>query len=267
MANKRMKLASRGQRFLAAVIDWIAPLILLGILVIAVPGASRFLGQYFSRNYLFGLDNDIDIDDDFYYDYYYSTDPNRLYAGLGVSIVILILLVVYTVVQIYFYSRSQSIGKAVIGLKVVSSKNGKPMGIWWMLLREIIVKQACSSVFYLGYIWILIDDKNRGWHDKILDTYVIDLKETDRLNDNKPEVTVVNPKPVQPAPTPVEMTQVSDEKESTVVEEDVINVTPVDVAIAESVEDAESLETAEPVTEVVDVDAEVASTESDDKEQ
>ena len=45
-----------------------------------------------------------------------------------------------------------------------------------MLLREIIVKKASSSVLWLGYIWILIDKYNRGWHDKILDTYVIDEK-------------------------------------------------------------------------------------------
>ena len=37
-------------------------------------------------------------------------------------------------------------------------------------------------MFFLGYIWILIDDKNRSWHDKILDTYVIDVKETESLN-------------------------------------------------------------------------------------
>ena len=51
-----------------------------------------------------------------------------------------------------------------------------------MLLREWIVKGASSYVFMLGFIWVLIDDKNRGWHDKILDTYVIDQKESARLN-------------------------------------------------------------------------------------
>jgi RDD family. len=28
-------------------------------------------------------------------------------------------------------------------------------------------------VLLLGYIWILIDKKNQGWHDKIAGTYVI----------------------------------------------------------------------------------------------
>ena len=50
-----------------------------------------------------------------------------------------------------------------------------------MMLRECIVKQA-SGVMLLGYIWVLIDEKNRAWHDKILDSYVVDLKESEKMN-------------------------------------------------------------------------------------
>ena len=51
-----------------------------------------------------------------------------------------------------------------------------------MLFREWFVKAASASVFLLGFIWVVIDDKNRGWHDKILDTYVVDLKESEAVN-------------------------------------------------------------------------------------
>ena len=51
-----------------------------------------------------------------------------------------------------------------------------------MLFREWFVKKASGSIFLLGYIWVMIDEKNRGWHDKILDTYVVDLKETEIMN-------------------------------------------------------------------------------------
>ena len=78
--------------------------------------------------------------------------------------------------ELYFFSRSQTIGKAILGLRVVDARTGRPVGFAKMLLREIIVKKASSSVLWLGYIWILIDKYNRGWHDKILDTYVIDEK-------------------------------------------------------------------------------------------
>ena len=64
---------------------------------------------------------------------------------------------------------------------MVSSTNGKPFTFWRMMFREIIVKQA-SGVLMLGFIWILVDEKNRGWHDKILDSYVVDLKESEKMN-------------------------------------------------------------------------------------
>ena len=38
-------------------------------------------------------------------------------------------------------------------------------------------------MFLLGFIWILIDERNRGWHDKILDTYVVDLKESAAMHE------------------------------------------------------------------------------------
>ena len=80
------------------------------------------------------------------------------------------------------FSRSKTIGKAILGLEVVSSDRGEPVGFWKMLFREWIVKRASASVVCLGYLWVVIDDKNRGWHDKILDTYVVDLKESELLN-------------------------------------------------------------------------------------
>ena len=88
----------------------------------------------------------------------------------------------YLIVQLIFFSKSKTMGKAALGMQVISSKNGKPIGFWMMLLREWIVKSASSRVFMLGYFWVLIDEQNRGWHDKILDTYVVDLKESEMLS-------------------------------------------------------------------------------------
>lgn len=182
MANKRMKLATREKRFLAGLIDDIIPGVIIAIMVLFAPGLSGLI------KYLF-----LDLDDDYIYNYFYNMNSGSYYAGIGITIFLVIFIIVYTIVEIFFFSKGQSIGKAIFGLKVVASKNGKPLGIWWMLLREFIVKQASSEVFCLGYIWILIDDKNRGWHDKILDTYVIDIKETDRLNDKKVDEQIVTP--------------------------------------------------------------------------
>ncbi len=97
-------------------------------------------------------------------------------------IVFFLILIAYIVLEFILFAKGKSIGKAIIGLQVVSSTDGKPFRFWKMLFRECFVKSASGSVFGLGYIWILIDEKNRGWHDKILDSYVVDLKESEKMN-------------------------------------------------------------------------------------
>jgi hypothetical protein len=125
-------------------------------------------------------------------------------------IISFLLNVAYLVIQMIFFNKSKTIGKAALGLQVVSSKDGTPIGFWKMLFREWIVKSASGSVFLLGFIWILIDDRNRGWHDKILDTYVVDLKESAALHsasaDNARSVQRPSPKSA-PAPVPAAVSQ------------------------------------------------------------
>ncbi len=168
--RKVMKLASRGKRLGAYCIDAVVPFIsgsiwFITMIVLAIANPMSFGNDPFS---------------DFGYGYGYSR-PNV--GGIVAAIIIpFILMTVYVVAQMVFYSKSQTIGKAILGLQVVSSDNGEPIGFWKMLFREWIVKSASASILCLGFIWVLVDEKNRGWHDKILDTFVVDLKESAKLN-------------------------------------------------------------------------------------
>lgn len=166
MAEKRiMKLATRGKRFAAGVIDS-APLAFVYLSIMGV-ALSAFAGLVQS------VMNELTIDGS---DGYYNSHPYVHSESFFHPSVFLILILIYVGAELYFFSRSQTIGKAILGLQVVDAKTGRPIGFAKMLLREVIVKKASSSVLYLGYIWILIDKYNRGWHDKILDTYVIDQR-------------------------------------------------------------------------------------------
>ncbi|MBR0373372.1 MAG: RDD family protein [Mogibacterium sp.] len=148
-----MKLATRGQRFGAAMIDKIPQWIFTGIFMsrAAVRMAYAFLNEV---SYA-------------YYGVAYGTPakPSPMWTVLAL---------IYLAVELFFFSRGQSIGKAIVGLRVVEDRTGKPLGFWWMLFREFFVKPAGASMFLLGYIWIFVDNQNRCWQDKILDTYVID---------------------------------------------------------------------------------------------
>lgn len=174
--KKVMKLASRGKRFAAACIDTAFPFVayLILVAVLAFNGIKSSMPGY-------GFGNDLGYGYGYGYGYNYGYGSRLGGASAAVIAIIFIVLIAYIVVEMIYYAKGQSIGKAILGLQVVSSLDGKPFRFWKMMLRECVVKGACGSVFALGYIWILIDDKNRGWHDKILDSYVVDLKESEKL--------------------------------------------------------------------------------------
>lgn len=174
--KKVMKLASEGKRLGAYCIDAIAPAVAGIMFVIAVAMLAAAYEPYVPGfGYGYGYD--------YGYGYGYGQGGGLSSGGIAATLIIAILLMIaYIAVQMVFYSKSKTLGKAALGLQVVSSIDGEPIGFWKMLFREWFVKGASGSVFFLGYIWVLVDEKNRGWHDKILDTYVIDIKESEALS-------------------------------------------------------------------------------------
>ena len=166
-----MKLSTPGRRLAAFAIDEILPVILGTIWMVQVAILASYGDDY----------------------YYYAGYNYMLTKAVILVLITSVLLLAYLVVEIIFFVKSQSIGKAILGMRVVRNTDGQPVGIWWMLLRELVVKHASAICFCLGYIWVLIDKKNRAWHDKIL-TYVVDIE--------KPVASVEAPI-VTPVATPV----------------------------------------------------------------
>jgi uncharacterized RDD family membrane protein YckC len=62
--------------------------------------------------------------------------------------------------------------RAVGGIRVVMDKDGGPVTLGPAILR-LIGYWIDTLIFYLGFIWILIDSRRRGWHDLIAGTVVI----------------------------------------------------------------------------------------------
>ena len=78
----------------------------------------------------------------------------------------------YLAITLYLWTRGMSLGKWLLGMQVVY-EDGRPAGFWTMLVREIIGKPLSALVFYLGYLWVLIDREHQGWHDKLVRTWVV----------------------------------------------------------------------------------------------
>lgn len=83
------------------------------------------------------------------------------------------ILIAYLVINIQFWKKGQSIGKRLLGLRVVNVENYQPLGLGEMALREIIGKWI-SSVLIIGYIIALFDSENRTLHDRIVGSIVVE---------------------------------------------------------------------------------------------
>jgi uncharacterized RDD family membrane protein YckC len=94
--------------------------------------------------------------------------PGGTFRILLASLGAILLVFVYF---IFFWTLiGQTPGKMMLGLRVVSVDGGSVT--LWQAIRRLI-GYLVSYVLYLGYLWILIDNRRQGWHDKIANTYVI----------------------------------------------------------------------------------------------
>jgi uncharacterized RDD family membrane protein YckC len=108
--------------------------------------------------------------------------------GIGLLLVGTILLVIFAPLGIlaflagglflflyfpYFWQKSgQTPGMKLMQVKVVRDADGGPIG-WGPAILRLIGYYVSAFVFYIGYIWIFIDKRKRGWHDLIAGTVVI----------------------------------------------------------------------------------------------
>jgi len=72
---------------------------------------------------------------------------------------------------LFWSTTGQTPGKAVMGVRVVRL-DGKPMTVW-TAVRRIAGYFLSLAAVGVGFLAILVDDRRRGWHDRIAGTCVI----------------------------------------------------------------------------------------------
>jgi uncharacterized RDD family membrane protein YckC len=70
----------------------------------------------------------------------------------------------------FWMLAGQTPGKRVIGVRVVRT-DGKRLKFGNALRREI--GYVISAILFLGYLWILFDNRRQGFHDKLAGTMVV----------------------------------------------------------------------------------------------
>jgi len=79
-------------------------------------------------------------------------------------------------IQLYYFTKGQTIGKKLVKIKVIKKNKEEKISFFGMLIRETIGKALSGAFFSLGFLWILIDDDNQGWHDKLVSSIVVNEK-------------------------------------------------------------------------------------------
>jgi uncharacterized RDD family membrane protein YckC len=101
---------------------------------------------------------------------YFSLDPVRRSGDLLIALVVGI-----AIVSFWRYFGATP-GKLAVGVKIVDARTGKAPSTRRLVLR-LLCYLLSALPFYLGFLWIALDRRKQGWHDKIAGTVVV--QETD----------------------------------------------------------------------------------------
>ena len=65
----------------------------------------------------------------------------------------------------------KTLGQALLGLRVLRT-DGRPLTLG-PAVRRVLGYYVSFLALFIGFLWVLVDDRRQGWHDKIADTVVI----------------------------------------------------------------------------------------------
>jgi len=86
-------------------------------------------------------------------------------------------LIVLAIKMLYFVTlwvwRGQTLGMMITGIKVIRTDSSEID--WYRAALRFGAGILCVLTLFLGFIWIALDAKKQGLHDKIADTYVVKL--------------------------------------------------------------------------------------------
>jgi uncharacterized RDD family membrane protein YckC len=71
-------------------------------------------------------------------------------------------------------STGQTVGKQVLGIKLIGGNTGQPIGAGMTFVRQL-AHALDGAACYIGFLWPLWDEKRQTFADKIMNTYVIKL--------------------------------------------------------------------------------------------
>jgi uncharacterized RDD family membrane protein YckC len=68
--------------------------------------------------------------------------------------------------------NGQTAGMRILGIRIVRV-DGSPFTMKDALIRHLLGYPLSTVLFFLGFLWLLWDPRQQGWHDKIARTLVV----------------------------------------------------------------------------------------------
>lgn len=102
-----------------------------------------------------------------------ASDSMGAMAGGLFLFVILILVVSFAYFPFFWARGGQTPGMMPFRIRIVRDADGGPITGGQAVMR-FVGYWINSIVFYVGFAWILVDRRRRGWHDLIAGTVVIE---------------------------------------------------------------------------------------------
>ncbi len=100
-----------------------------------------------------------------------SPEGGLIAGGIGVML-LGVLFVAFLYVRA-MGKTGQPWGARIIGVKVVRQGTGAPIGFGAALGRSLFANIFSSAILYLSYLWMLWDDQQQTWHDKVVSSVVV----------------------------------------------------------------------------------------------
>ena len=105
-----------------------------------------------------------------------ASDAEPSAGAIGGFLLLMLLAIVVSLAYFpwFWWRGGQTPGMKVFRIRVVRDADGGPVSGTAAVLR-LLGYWVNQVVFYIGFIWILIDKRRRGWHDLIAGTVVIEV--------------------------------------------------------------------------------------------
>ena len=74
---------------------------------------------------------------------------------------------------LFWLIKSATPGKMIVNAVIVDADTLNPPSSWQLVVRYLAYYLS-TLVLFLGFIWITLDRRKQGWHDKLAGTLVIE---------------------------------------------------------------------------------------------